>query len=518
MEKRKVERKIPVKFNKLTSFENEDTRFLNVKIWLCHTGANLNGSYFSKEVLEKAIPSLSNTPILAFLEENNDGELDFSDHRQVLVVKDNEVQTKYLGKAIGTIPETNNAQFEMLEVDGVEKEYLTVEGFLWTKFDDSIDIMERDELKSQSMELDENYEGEFGDDGFFHFTDFKFFGACALGTGVLPAMQGSRIELDFSTSEVHKEIQNKMEELKMIQCTSEQGGNTVTLEELLAKYSVTTEELAEAGIVASEFSIEDLEEKVKDYQADTEQEEKKEETPTEFSFTASQLSDELRAILYKEKTVDEWGWDYYKYWFVDYDSDKVIAYNETDEGRLVAFNYSTEGDKVTVDFDNPLNIIKKYEVVEEAVSSTFMPQELVDYKLKTKEKSIEKAYSHEKTVAVNAVSEKLAKVESDFTSLEAEAKELREYKVAKLTEERNSAEAEVVEKFSTELSEDEVKTVVAEMSKDPIDAIEAKLYTLIGMKAAKFSKKTATDFSAKIPVKTETTTSGYGGILKGSQA
>jgi hypothetical protein len=137
-----VNRNIPIIFQNLNHYDVEDTRFLKVKIWLMHTNENLNGSYFEKSVVEEAIPSLANTPILAYIEDNSDGEKDFSDHRQVLIKEDGEYKIKYIGQAIGTIPESNNAKFEMrLCDDGVEREFLTVEGLLWTKFDDPIDIM-----------------------------------------------------------------------------------------------------------------------------------------------------------------------------------------------------------------------------------------------------------------------------------------------------------------------------------------------------------------------------------------
>jgi len=46
----KINTSIPINFEMIE--EIPDSRFLKVKIWLCHTGENLNGSYFSKELLE----------------------------------------------------------------------------------------------------------------------------------------------------------------------------------------------------------------------------------------------------------------------------------------------------------------------------------------------------------------------------------------------------------------------------------------------------------------------------------
>ena len=223
--KKQVEKFIPLIFQKVQDYEANDTRFTKVKIWLMHLHENLNGSYFSKEVVTEAIPTLANTPILAFIEENSDGEIDFSDHRMVLVKKDGEISIKYLGQAIGVIPSDNNAHFETrLCDDGIEREFLVCEGLIWNKWDDPIDIFNRDVIKWQSMELHDDYEGYWGDDGLFHFTKFKFFGACALGKDVLPAMRNATIEAQFSYNDIFRDIQEKMEQFKAF---SQEGGQVM---------------------------------------------------------------------------------------------------------------------------------------------------------------------------------------------------------------------------------------------------------------------------------------------------
>jgi hypothetical protein len=254
---KKVEKFIPLIFQKVQDYEANDTRFTKVKIWLMHLHENLNGSYFSKEVVTEAIPTLANTPILAFIEENSDGEIDFSDHRMVLVKKDGEFSIKYLGQAIGVIPSDNNAHFETrLCDDGIEREFLVCEGLIWNKWDDPIDIFNRDVVKWQSMELHEDYEGYWGDDGLFHFTKFKFFGACALGKDVLPAMHNATIEAQFSYKDIFKDIQEKMEQFKVF---FQEGGQV--MEDVKEQMEVmdevetveTTDEQQEEDVVEQEF-------------------------------------------------------------------------------------------------------------------------------------------------------------------------------------------------------------------------------------------------------------------------
>ena len=286
MTERKVNTQIPVIFQNVEKYEKEDKRFLKVKIWLMHTGVNLNGSSFSKEVVERSIPSLANTPILAFLEENSSGEQDFSDHRIVLHRnEEGDFNFKYLGSAIGVIPENNNAHWEKRVTDsGEEKEYLVVDGLMWTKWGEPTDIMSRKGITSQSMELADNYTGTFDDDGVFHFETFDFFGACLLGDDVLPAMQSSTVELQFSKgNNLQQTIENKLNEFYTL--FSQQGGTGME-DNLTNVEQETTEEITDAPVFENEH-----EEIIKN-DSDTEEIEKDEQSIEEATEEAPESSDE----------------------------------------------------------------------------------------------------------------------------------------------------------------------------------------------------------------------------------
>lgn len=205
---KQIDLTVPVNFEKIKEYQIADSRFIQCKIFLMHLGQNLNGSLFKKDVVEKAIPTLANTPILGYIENNHNGDDDFSDHRAVLERKNGEIKVSYKGKAIGVIPESNDAHFELRMCDdGVEREFLTCNGLLWSKFDDSTDIFIRDSSKQQSMELDENYSGHYDDDNYFNFDSFKFYGACALGDDVFPAMHSASIETKFTMNEIQAKLE-----------------------------------------------------------------------------------------------------------------------------------------------------------------------------------------------------------------------------------------------------------------------------------------------------------------------
>lgn len=220
-ENQKPNLKCNIMFQKENEFNVQDTRFTKVKIWLMHTGLNHNSSSFSKEAIEDAIPSLANTPILGFIEKNSEENKDFADHRSELYFDENGVlRENYLCQAYGVIPEQNNAHFEKrLCDDGIEREFLVVDGLVWNKLSEGVDILNRDICKAQSMELSNEYEGEFDENYVFHFKKFQFYGACILGDDYLPAMENASIELTYS------KLQDNVKEKMTMFTKSINGGN-----------------------------------------------------------------------------------------------------------------------------------------------------------------------------------------------------------------------------------------------------------------------------------------------------
>lgn len=179
---------IPVNFE-IGKIEN-DSRFQKTKIWIAHTGENLNNTYFTKELLAEMASTLPYIPIVGFIEKNEDGDNDFSDHRSVISIEKGNVKIRYEGKAYGFLSEDPNPQFEFRG----GKEWLTAEGYLWTKFTQSTDIFdESNGIKSQSMEI-QDVDGEVDELGRLVFSKGRFSALCILGEDVSPAMAGSTIE------------------------------------------------------------------------------------------------------------------------------------------------------------------------------------------------------------------------------------------------------------------------------------------------------------------------------------
>lgn len=211
----------------LDTYESKehDIRFTKIKIWLMHLGENINGSSFDKEVVKKAIPSLANTPIMGSINYDYLGELDFEGHEsEIEILEDGEL--KLINKTIpyGVIPENNNAKFEKrLGDDMIEREYLTVEGILWNKWEDAVELLHgKNGVTGQSMELADDYKGYF-DGKVFHFTEFKFYGACLLGDEIRPAMNNSTVEITYS-AKTKEFIDDKLGQFNAVQFSSDKGG------------------------------------------------------------------------------------------------------------------------------------------------------------------------------------------------------------------------------------------------------------------------------------------------------
>lgn len=484
---------IPIIFQKLKSYEVEDTRFMQVKIWLMHLEENLNNSYFEKSVVEDAIPSLANTPILAYVEDNSEGEKDFSDHRMVLVKEDGQFKIKYIGQAIGVIPETNNAQFEMrICDDGIEREFLTVDGLLWTKFDDPIDIMNRDKFKAESMELHEDYEGEYKDDNLFHFTKFKFYGACGLGNSTLPAMQNATIESKFSFDDFQKELQNKMEQFKLFQLQQNQSSKEVDNNmnfikkedgrvddklELLAKYNLKPEDIS---FSIDEFGLEEIEVKIKEQIDSNEQ----------FSLSNNQLLTEINKILESVTEVRENYWgelvERKSFYLMDLKDENAIVVTY-DWDTYYGIPYTVIGDSVTLDFDNKVEFIPDWRVKESNDVGLFT--------------SVKEIISNEINVAnekfailendKNEVQGKLDSVTTEFEQVKPEFERLQQFEQDTLTDQRKQSEDTLFSQFDEKLAGiEEYEKLKETASQFELEDLKKECYVILGKQSVNFSTKT----------------------------
>lgn len=224
--------KLPTRFEE-SEPSTDDSRFQKVKIYIAHTGENLNHSVFSKEVLEKMIPSLSHVPILGYVGVNDDNDVDFRGHEKKISVSNGKFNVSFQTHAYGFIPEENEAHFEIAG----GKEWLVTNGYLWTRFTDSIDIFnESNGVKGQSMEIG-NAEGYTDERGRVVFTNAIFTGLCILGDDVTPAMTGSTVSTIFTKEDFKSTFEEMLAEF-----SAEKGERTLATKKKQKDEAVETEE------------------------------------------------------------------------------------------------------------------------------------------------------------------------------------------------------------------------------------------------------------------------------------
>ena len=198
---------LPTRFEK-SEGQEPDSRFQKVKIYIAHTGENLNHSIFSHDVLESMIPTLATIPILGYVGVNDEKNEDFRGHEKRLSIDDGKFKVSFETHAYGFVPVDNNAHFETTG----GKEWLVTDGYLWTRFVDAMELFdESNGSKGQSMEISDA-DGYTDDRGRVVFTNATFTGLCILGDDVPPAMTGSTISTVFSKEDFKSTFEEMLAE------------------------------------------------------------------------------------------------------------------------------------------------------------------------------------------------------------------------------------------------------------------------------------------------------------------
>lgn len=267
------------------SDKNKDG-LLPVHLQSCHTDLNVNGSNIESSVMEAALPSFSNRPILGYIhkvttDENPEGQWEFYSHN---MHEDENGDVVYDEYPIGIIPESCNAQ--LVYDKEKKKTYCEVDGYIFEEYSKAAEILQREEECSVSVELSIRELSYDAKQKFLNIEDFWFSGVTILGktpkgNEVKPGMTGSNIKLaDFSSknNSLFEDYESKMVELQArienletacfnkeqnssVHTLSKEGGNKESMtksEELLAKYNKTVEDVT---FDYSELSDEELEAK-----------------------------------------------------------------------------------------------------------------------------------------------------------------------------------------------------------------------------------------------------------------
>ncbi len=307
-----------VQVNGKLNFEsNSDIEGLQpVTLQACHIDKNINGSNIKQEVMEKALPSFKNRPILGYIHEVN-GQYEFYGHNMHLDEDDNVVYDEI---PVGIIPESCNARLEYDEEKG--KTYCVVDGFLFSEYTKAAEILQREKECSVSVELcirEMSYQAK---DKYLDIEDFYFSGVTVLGRdkdgeAVAPGMVGSNIKLSdfsaennsmFSQIEINEKLVDTLEKLNAT-LESFNINNTERKEEIDVDKEKFEEEVTETVVeevteTSTEEEVTEIEE-MSEETVDETPEETVEEVVEEMSEETEEETQEESNEEFTEEVVEE---------------------------------------------------------------------------------------------------------------------------------------------------------------------------------------------------------------------
>jgi hypothetical protein len=543
-----MNQRYPISFTKKNEYETSDFRFIDVYIDVMHTGANKNRTSFTKDTINKAISSIANMPILGYVvDELDDEEKDFKGHEHELRVTDNDVKYMYAGQAYGVIPESCNPRW-IIKDDGTgtEREYLRVDGLIWTKFGDSVDIFTRDVIKNHSVELTDMVCGPKDRDGNTPVSSFKFDGFCILSTTdpkIQPAMTGSCITAQFSVDDITSQIRERLYEYQALQQNysaqnenpsdeekgdikpmNENEKNTTVAENTVVDNPETVTPPAENAVqepdVQTAENATSVESEGETPAAENTVTNKNEGEPAptentapaaegepagaqEFTLTIMQLTDEVSSILAEQKTPSKWDPEYMvpRYWMNDIQDNEVIVMDYSTY-KLMGIPYSMNGDNVVLDFENAKR--KKVSYADwdegEVLSGITAAFTEMDTKMAELTKEFQSA-----TAAMNEMKPKL----EAYQQAEAEA----------IAAADKAKRDELFSIMDEKLGANEEYTALKENKEISYADLETKCYALVGRRSAEFSYVPNTNNKGTVRFGVGGTQNGsdnavYGGLME----
>ena len=512
-----MNQRYPVSFIKKGEYESSDFRFIDVSIDVMHTGANLNKTSFTKDAINKAVPTIRNTPILGYVvDELDEEDKDFKGHEHELRITNKDVKYVYAGQAYGVIPESCNPRWIVKDDGtGIEREYLRVDGLIWTKFSDPVDIFTRDGTKNHSVELTDMACGPADKNGNVPVGSFKFDGCCILSTtdpSIKPAMTGSCVTANFSVEDITAQIRDRLYEYQAIQQnytaqndnpSDEEKGDTTPMNENEKNPAMTENAVAEGAVENPEIetpAAENTATKTESEAAPAENaapeegaknatteapaentapaEEGEPVASSEFTLTTEQLLNEISGALGAYKIPSSWDPENMvpRYWMNDVQGDEVIVIDCTTY-NLMGIPYSMNGDNVVLDVENAKRKKVTFEDWDEGevlpgMSAAFTEITNTVAEMNAKISDLTKEF----TEASETIAEMKPKLEA-YEKAEADAK------AAEMEAKRNALFAT----FDEKLGADAEYIALKENKEISYSDLETNCYALVGRKSAEFS-------------------------------
>lgn len=180
----------------------DDSKFLKCKFYAIATNPNRNDSSFTLESLEDAIPSVYNSPILAYWQNG-----DFVAHNSddVMDYKTGQLYSDYQNgeRPIGIIPESSTVQVE----EYLKDNWLTFTGLIWVEYNKLIvDLLAQRKINKTSVEV-LVLESHIDENGIEVIDKFQFLGITLLGEAITEGIENSHLDvLSFAKSRKFKKF------------------------------------------------------------------------------------------------------------------------------------------------------------------------------------------------------------------------------------------------------------------------------------------------------------------------
>lgn len=353
--------KVSLQFNtKLTTFEKINDSFLKAKCYVLALGKNTNKSYFSRENVDKAYPSLAYIPVVGHLMQNENGKYYLGGHDVKLAIEEGKYVLKSICVPFGVALPSESPQYEeVIEPDGSTATYLVCDVIIWIgRYPELSDAFYNNEIYfSQSMEIFyTNSKSLEEDPTYTDIIDFSFDALCMLNKSddpkfninpCFPSSSFKPFSLDGSFNVLFNDFKKEIAAtIKTI--FNQQGGNDLDKKlELLSKYNKTTTDL---DFSIDDISIENLEAKLQELFGQNQSAKEGAVEQASFSATYRQKRDALCDALIPEIVKDAVGKVVSETYYYVSDFDDQYVFVERD--IWTADNFDNKHGRMPYTFDD----------------------------------------------------------------------------------------------------------------------------------------------------------------------
>lgn len=206
------------------------------QVKVCYVGQNpnRNGTVITKKVATEMGRKLPGSPVVGYF---NQATNDFEGHNKEISLRGGgNIEVLDTTKPYGFVPTDAKVWFQKFDDEGVEREYLVTECYIWTSaYPESQRLFEQG--NNQSMELNkETQKGFWAKDNnsgsrFFIYNEALIEKLCILGESVEPCFEGAQFKTEFSLENMEEFRTTMFSMLTELQKTLNKGGSHETMNE-----------------------------------------------------------------------------------------------------------------------------------------------------------------------------------------------------------------------------------------------------------------------------------------------